>query len=291
MTSLRYRAFQARHAAGAAAIAVLVITATISPAAAELLEEIKAEGTFTVGTEARFPPFEYVENGEIVGYSQDVMDLIMAHPDMEGVTLERLDLPWQGILPGLEAGRFDYVVTSVTVTPERYEAYHLSTPIADATMAVLTRADDTEITTPQDIAGRNVGSQTGSAQLQALQTLAAELEAAGTPVAGIRDYVDFNEAYADLAAGRIDAVVNSLPNLLEAASERPDVFAVVEDTFGPPTFFAWAARKDDDSASLAAFMDERLVELIESGQLAEVQEQWFGRDMGLPTALPKPAAE
>ncbi|MGO8646559.1 transporter substrate-binding domain-containing protein, partial [Rhizobium ruizarguesonis] len=55
---------------------------------------------------------------------------------LPGVELKRLDLPWQGILPGLAASRFDYVVTSVTVTPERMKAYHLSAPIADATMAV-----------------------------------------------------------------------------------------------------------------------------------------------------------
>jgi polar amino acid transport system substrate-binding protein len=276
---------------GAVAALMSGLLASTAPAAADVLADIKAEGAFTVGTEARFPPFEFVENGEIVGYSQDVIELIMAHPDMEGVTLERLDLPWQGILPGLEAGRFDYVVTSVTATPERYEAYHLSVPIADATMSVLKRADDDSIVTPQDVAGKNVGSQTGSAQLQALQALATELEEAGTPVAGIRDYVDFNEAYADLAAGRIDAVVNSLPNLLEAAAQRPDVFAVVDDTFGPPTYFAWAARKDEDSAALAAFMDERLAELIENGEMARLQEEWFGRDMGLPTELPAPEAQ
>jgi polar amino acid transport system substrate-binding protein len=258
-------------------------------ASADLLSDIQAKGVFTVGTEARFPPFEFVENGEIVGYSSDIMELIMAHPDMEGVTLDQLDLPWQGILPGLQASRFDYVVTSVTATAERYEAYHLSVPIADATMALLKKAGNDAIMTPEDIAGKRVGSQTGSAQLQALQNLAAELSAAGSPVGNIRDYVDFNEAYADLAAGRLDAVVNSLPNLLEAARERPDMFEVVADTFGPPTYFAWAARKDENSATLAAFMDERLVELNESGDLGRLQEKWFGRDMQLPTQMPNPA--
>lgn len=257
-----------------------------SPASADLLSDIKSKGVFTAGTEARYAPFEFIENGEIVGYSADIMEVIMAHPEMAGVTLERLDLPWQGILPGLAAERFDYVITAVTATPERVETYRLSVPIADATMALLRRADDTEIATPADIAGKVVGSQTGSAQLEELQALAAELEAAGTPVGGIRDYVDYTEAYADLANGRIEAVANSLPNLLEAARQRPDVFAVVEETFGPPKLFTWVARKDADSESLAAFMDARLVEMIEDGTLGELQEKWFGRDMNVPTSLP-----
>jgi polar amino acid transport system substrate-binding protein len=271
--------------------AVLTLTfavADVAPAQADLLEEIKQRGTFVVGTEARFPPFEFVEGGEIVGYSSDMMDHIME--ELPGVTLEQLDLPWQGILPGLAAKRFDYVITSVTVTKERYDAYHLSLPIADATMAVIKRKGDDSIRSAQNIAGKVVGSQAGSAQLQALEGLAAELEAAGTPVSDIRTYVDFGEAYADLAAGRLAAVVNSLPNQLEAARQRPDVFEVVLSTFGPKKYFSWAGRKDAESASLNAFMDEQIRQLNQSGVLGELQRKWFGDVMELPSdELPEPA--
>jgi len=257
-------------------------------ASAGLLDEVKAKGVLTVGTEARFPPFEFVENGEIVGYSADIMREVMAA--LPGVRFERLDLPWQGILPGLAAGRFDYVVTSVTATRERAAAYHLSVPVADATMAILKRKGDAEIAKPEDVAGKPVGSQAGSAQLAALQTLAGELEKAGTPVSNVTTYVDFSEAYADLAAGRIRAVVNSLPNLLEAARQRPDVFEVVQPTFGPKTYFTWAGRNDAESADLNALVDAELVKLNQSGKLRELQEKWFGAPMDLPNALPEPAS-
>jgi polar amino acid transport system substrate-binding protein len=271
-----------------AMLALTIAFADAMPARADLLEEIKQRGTFVIGTEARFPPFEFVEAGKIVGYSTDMMAHIMEA--LPGVTLEQLDLPWQGILPGLAAGRFDYVITSVTVTKERYDAYHLSLPIADATMAIIKRKGDDSIDSAQDIAGKVVGSQAGSAQLQALEGLAAELEAAGTPVSDIRTYVDFGEAYADLAAGRLAAVVNSLPNQLEAARQRPDVFEVVLPTFGPKKYFSWAGRKDAESGSLNAFMDEQIRRLNESGVLAELQRKWFGDVMELPAdELPEPA--
>lgn len=270
------------------AASALALTLAAGPvAAADLLASVEAKGTLTVGTEARFPPFEFVENGKIVGYSADVMAEVMKA--LPGVRLERLDLPWQGILPGLAAGRFDYVVTSVTATKERFDTYHLSAPIADATMAVLKRKGDTEISKPEDVAGKPVGSQAGSAQLKALETLAAELKAKGTPVSGISTYTDFGEAYADLAAGRIRAVVNSLPNLLEAARRRPDVFEVVTPTFGPKTYFAWAGRKSADDAALNALIDAELVKLNTSGKLAELQKKWFGAPMDLPTTLPVPS--
>ena len=256
-------------------------------ASADLLDEIKERGEFIVGTEARFPPFEFVEDGEIVGYSTDIMEHVMKA--LPGVTLTRLDLPWQGILPGLAAAKFDYVVTSVTVTKERYEKYALSLPIADATMALVKRKGDDSIMAPEDIAGHRVGSQAGSAQLQALEAFAEGLASAGEGVEEIKTYVDFNEAFADLAAGRISAVCNSLPNLLELVRARPDTFEMVLPTFGPKKYFSWAGRKDAESASLAAFMDEQLAMLNESGVLTALQEKWFGGPMDLPSdALPVP---
>ncbi|MGO6742425.1 transporter substrate-binding domain-containing protein [Rhizobium ruizarguesonis] len=251
--------------------------------AAELLEKIKTDKVFTVATEARFAPFEFVEDSKIVGYSADIMAEIMKA--LPGVELKRLDLPWQGILPGLAASRFDYVVTSVTVTPERMKAYHLSAPIADATMAVLKRKGDTDIAKPEDIAGKPVGSQAGSAQLAALEKFAGELKAVGKGDATISTYTDFSEAYADLGTGRIKAVINSLPNLLEAARQRPDVFEVVLPTFGAKTYFSWAGRNDAQSASLNALMDAELVKLNTSGKLGELQKKWFGATMELPEKL------
>ena len=264
--------------------AAFAVSLGASAHAADLLEKIKADKVFTVATEARFAPFEFVEDGKIVGYSADIMQEVMKA--LPGVELKRLDLPWQGILPGLAASRFDYVVTSVTVTPERMKAYKLSAPVADATMAILKRKGDAEISKPEDIAGKPVGSQAGSAQLKALETFSAKLKAAGKDATTVSSYTDFSEAYADLGAGRLRAVVNSLPNLLEAARQRPDAFEVVLPTFGPKTYFSWAGRNDTDSATLNAFMDSELAKLNASGKLAEFQKKWFGAQMELPAALP-----
>ena len=269
-----------------AAVTAMSLGFSSGSANADLLAEIKKRGELIVGTEARFPPFEFVEDGEIVGYSTDIMAHVMQA--LPGVKLTRLDLPWQGILPGLAAAKFDYVVTSVTVTKERYEKYALSLPIADATMALVKRKGDDSIMAPEDIAGHVVGSQAGSAQFQALEAFAKGL--LGEGVKEIKTYVDFNEAFADLAAGRISAVCNSLPNLLELVRTRPDTFELVLPTFGAKKYFSWAGRKDADSVTLVAFIDEQLARLNELGVLTELQEKWFGGPMELPSdKLPVPA--
>lgn len=269
------------------AASLSIVTASVATAA-DLLERIKERGEIVIASEARYPPFEYVENGKIVGYGVDLFEEVMkALPD---VTVTRLDLPFQGLLPGLQTKKFDAIITSVTVNKQRYDAYRLSLPIADASFAFVKRTGDTSLNKPEDLSDKAVGTQAGSAQLKATEAFSKQLEASGlAPIASIQTYVDFNEAYADLAAGRTDAVVNSLPNLLYLQKQRGDVFESVQSTFGAPTYFSWAFRKDDDSKSLADLVDDQFRKLADDGTMAKLQEKWFGFTMKLPTdALPVP---
>ena len=147
---------------------------------------------------------------------------------------------------------FDYVVTSVTVRRRNVSAsYRFSLPVADATMALMKRKGDGSIMKPQDVCGKAVGAEAGSAMLQAAQTLSSSLVAEGKAPAAIKSYTDFSEAYADLGAGRTQAVVNSLPALLEAARQRPEAFEVVIPTFGSKKCFAWVGGKDAAKAQIA----------------------------------------
>ena len=100
---------------------------TTLPVHADLLDQIKQRGEIVIATEARLPPFEFVENGKIVGYDADLMAAVMLK--LPGVKINQLDLPWQGILAGLDAKKFDYVITAVTATKERVQRYAMSLPL------------------------------------------------------------------------------------------------------------------------------------------------------------------
>ncbi|GMB82469.1 transporter substrate-binding domain-containing protein [Shinella zoogloeoides] len=269
-------------------VASLSLVTTGVASAADLLDRIKEKGEIVIASEARYPPFEYVENGKIVGYGVDLFDEVMKA--LPGVKVNRLDLPFQGLLPGLQTDKFDAIITSVTVNKQRYDTYRLSLPLADASFAYVKRKGDAALNTPEDLSGKNVGTQAGSAQLKGTEAFSEHLKASGKdPIASIQTYVDFNEAYADLAAGRTDAVVNSLPNLLYLETQRGDVFETVKTTFGAPTYFSWAYRKDDDSKSLADLIDDQFRKLAADGTMAKLQQKWFGFTMDLPTdALPVP---
>ena len=215
--------------------------ATRAALADDTLAEIKKRGVLATATEMQFPPFDISDNGTYKGLDRDLIDAVGKEM---GVKVSYLDLPWTSVLPGLDAKKFDLCIAPVTITKERMKRYAFTVPIANATAALMKRADDKSIMKPEDIAGKTVGGQKGTSQLAQLKAFAAKLP---KPVE-VKEYIDNNQSYADLAAGRIDASVNSLPNLAYVAQKRPDTFAVVAPPFGEPTYFSWVGRLDDKSA-------------------------------------------
>jgi polar amino acid transport system substrate-binding protein len=264
--------------AGAAASSALF--GATRAAFADTLEEIKKRGVLSTATEMQFPPFDISDNGTYKGLNRDLVDAVGKEM---GLKVTYLDLPWTSVLPGLEAKKFDLCIAPVTITKERMKHYAFTVPIADATAALMKRADDKSITKPEDIAGKTVGGQKGTSQVAQLKAFAAKLP---KPVE-VKEYVDNNQASADLAAGRIDATVNSLPNLAYAAHQRSDTFAVVTPPFGQPTYFSWVGRLDDKS--LIDAINEAILKVTADGTMAKIQKTWFGQTMDLPKTVPEPS--
>jgi polar amino acid transport system substrate-binding protein len=248
--------------------------------AEDVLAKVKAAGELVVGTEEQFAPFDFQDNGEHKGVNVDVFDEIGKEL---GIKIKWIDLPWESVLPGLEAGKYDMVGGPATITKARMERYRFTLPIADASVALLKRADDSSIGKPEDVAGKVVGGGKASAQLEQLQKFVATLPGKTE----VREYVDNNQAYADLAAGRIVAVGNSLPNIAYVASQRSDTFAVVMPPFGAKTYFGFIGRKDADSKALMDAIDAALVKMIKDGRLAAIEKKWFGVEMELPSTMPE----
>lgn len=261
---------------------VLLFCLAVVPAHADdQLARIRKSGELVVGTEMQFAPFDFLENGQQTGFNKDLFGEIGKEL---GVRVRFVDLPWASVLPGLEARKFDMVGGPLTATKARMERYAYTQPVADATVGLVKRRDDVRILKPLDITGKIVGACKGSAELEQLKAYAATFSR--PPV--IREYIDNNQAYADLAAGRIDAVANSITNIEYLAKQRPDTFSVVRPPFGVPEFFAYCTRKDKDSRSLVEALDGALARIRMDGRLAGIQRKWIGVASNVPDTLPVP---
>src|SRR5271163_4999317 len=145
--------------------------------AADTLAKVKAAGVMKVGTETEFAPFDYIDAGQHVGLNVDLFDELGKEL---GVKIEWVTLPWDGVLPGLEAGKFDIVAGPATITKARMEHYRFTPPLAEATIALMKRKGDTSVMKPEDIAGKIVGAGKATSQLAQLKafgdTLPAKVE-------------------------------------------------------------------------------------------------------------------
>lgn len=244
--------------------------------AADQLARVKQAGELVVGTEMQFAPFDFVKDGKQEGFNKDFFARVS---QALGVKVRFIDLPWVSVLPGLDAKKFDLVGGPLNVTKARMERYAFTLPVADGTVALLKRAKDKDFTKPADLAGKVVGGGRGSAQLEQVRQYAESLN----PPAKVKEYVDNNQAAADLAAGRIDAVGNSITNLAYVAKERPDMFAVVQPPFGKKVYFAYMGHKGEDSASLIQAINDVLLSMHKDGSLTALQTKWFGMAFDAPT--------
>ncbi|KFE53446.1 transporter substrate-binding domain-containing protein [Pseudomonas syringae] len=244
---------------------------------ADQLADVKKAGELVVGTELQFAPFDFTENGKQKGLNAELFEQLGKEL---GVKIKFIDLPWPSVLPGLEAKKFDMVAGPIIETKARQERYHFVLPIAEATVALMVGAKDDSIKKPEDISGKTVGAGKGSAQLEELKAFAATLPEKVT----IREYVDNNQAYADLAAKRIVAVANSLPNISYVAAERSNLYKVILPPFGKKSYFAYLGRKDAESQSLIAALDAAILKMHADGRLAALQKKWLGAEMDVPKA-------
>jgi polar amino acid transport system substrate-binding protein len=265
--------------AGAASV---VGMASIRSARADTLEEVKKRGTLMVGTEAAYVPYEFFKDGKIIGYDPDIADLMV--PKI-GTKAQFIDTAWSGIIPALYAGKFDCIISAMTITKERAEKVLFSMPYADASNVILLRADEASITTADDLSGKTVGVQLGSAAAGVIKVFEAKLKAEGKPgFADVKQYEHYPEAYQDLLNKRTDAVVNSKSGLMVVMRDAPGKFKVLPGVSDITAYFGMAFRKED--GALRDFVNIQLAAMKQDGTLAKLQEKWFGGTMDTPNTVP-----
>lgn len=233
----------------------------------DLLAQIQEKGEITIAMEGTWAPWTYHdESDELVGYDVEVSKLIAEKLGVEPVFVEG---EWDGLLAGLDSGRYDMMVNGVDITEERSEKYDFSIPYAYNHTAIIVSGDNDEITSFEDLNGKNTANTISS-------TYAELAESYGANVTGVDD---LNQTFELLLSGRIDATLNAEVTYYDYMKAHPDtnikIAALTEDA----THVAIPFRKGEETESLRAAVDEAITELSESGQLSELSEKYFGVDI------------
>ena len=232
----------------------------------DVLAQIKERGKLVIAMEGEWQPWTYHdESGALTGFDVEVGALIA---EGLGVEPEYKETAWDGILAGVDSGRFDIACNGVGYTEERAKSYNFSTPYVYTEMVLVVREDNEDIQSMDDLKGKKTANSPNS-------TYAMRAEAAGAEVT----YVDtLGETMSMLEDGRVEATLNAKDSVDSYLAEHPEAkIKVVQTVAGEPV--AVPMQKGESTETLKAEIDRILEEARQNGKLAELSEKYFGRDL------------
>jgi polar amino acid transport system substrate-binding protein len=221
--------------------------------------------TYTVGTSAGFPPFEFVENGEVIGFD---IDLIRAIGEIKGFDVEVKDISFDSLIAALKTGNLDIIAAGMTITPDREKVIDFSIPYYSANQAVIVKEGSGKNLTA--LFGNNdLGVQTGTT---GDLWVTDNLEATGILTGRVVHFDTFVLVISDLINGNLDAVVLDTP-VAERFSELKPVEVVAEIITGEQ--YGIAVREGD--SELLEMINEGIDELRASGKMDELIDKYFNQ--------------
>jgi len=239
--------------------------------AGDLLEQVRAKGELVIATEGTWAPWTYHdENDELVGFDIEVAQAVC---EKLGVKAQFVEGEWDGLLAGLETGRYDTMANGVDITPDRAEKYDFSVPYAYIRTALMVRRDDGSIQSFEDLKGKTTANTISS-------TYAALAEEYGAAVTGVDD---LNQTIELLLQGRIDATLNAEVTYQDYIAQHPDANIRVAAYTEEANHIAMPFRKVAETESLRAGVDKALEELRADGTLAALSQKYFGSDLSQGT--------
>lgn len=184
-----------------AILLVLLATAGLGACSHEDRSQISDSGVIRVGTDATFPPFEWHDTatGNVVGFDVDLARAVFGRL---GYTVEVIAVALNDLIPELNAGTYDVVLSAYTITADRNELALFSLPYYETGLAIVTAIDDSSLTGIADLVGKRVGVQRGSTGERLGQRIFR---------AEVFSYDSIGQAFRALEEGSVHAVLNDRP--------------------------------------------------------------------------------
>ena len=255
-----------------AVLLALVLVAVFSVSLAEntdRLSQIKERGYITIATEGDWAPYTYHdESNALVGYDVEIGQAIAEYL---GVEARFNEAPWDSILAGVEAGRFDIACNGVSYTPERAEKYNFSSPYLYTPSVLVVKDDNEQIKTVDDLKGKKTANTISSIYVGIAEEYGAE-------VAGVDTLADTIQ---QVIQGRVDATINAKVSIEDYLKEHPDSpIKIVQYLDGDINVFP--VQKNESTDTLLAAVNEALQAMRDDGRLAELSMKYFDADLTNP---------
>lgn len=223
-----------------------------------------ASKVLRIGTEGAYAPFNYTNaDGSLGGFDVELAQALCA--DMQ-VTCEIIAQDWDGIIPGLKAGKYDAIVAAMSITPERAEQVSFTDPYFSNTLVFLAKKDSSfDPDNSNDIDDNLIAAQRSTISSQWLEST--------YPKAKMKLYDTLSNAFLDLGSGRVDAMISDkVPALQWLNSTSGDDYVLKGNEIDIDDNFAIAVRSGDE---LQGKFNQALASIKSNGTYDELNHRYF----------------
>lgn len=213
--------------------------------------------TLTMATNAEFPPFEYIENGKVVGADVEIAEAIA---EKLGKKLEVTNIDFDAALTGAATGKYDMAVAGITANDERKQNMNFSIDYYTASQAIIVKSDSA-IASSKDLEGKTISCQEGTTGEQYLLDNNYAIQSFKTGA----------EAVTALTSGKVQAVVIDDAVARALSAEQNGATKVLDEALTKEAY-AIALQKGNDE--LTAEINSALEALKADGTLAKIFEKY-----------------
>ena len=236
-------------------------------ASADRLAQIQEKGELVIALEGNWAPWSFHDDSDaLVGYDVEVGKAIA---EKLGVKATFVEGEWDGLLAGVEAGRYDMVINGVDVTPSRQETYDFSEPYAYIRTALVVKEDNDSIQSFGDLEGKTTANSIGSTYMELAEQYGATCSGVDT----------LDETIQMVLQGRADATLNADVSFYDYLSQHPDAAIKIVAEADDANDVAIPMQKGEASASLRKAVNKAIEELRADGTLSTLSNKYFGADI------------
>ena len=226
-----------------------------------------------IGTEGAYPPFNATNAaGELEGFDIDIANALCEEMQVQ---CEFVTQDWDGIIPALQAGNYDAIIASMSITDERKEQVDFTEKYYNTPPALVV-PKDSELTeaTPEALAGKTIGAQGSTTHSNYAEAKFGDSE--------VRTYPTADEYKLDIQSGRVDAVIDDVVVLSEWLESEDGSCCKLLGTLTPDPVIngegaGIAIRKGEDE--LRQMFNDAIVAIRENGKYEEIQSKYFDFDV------------
>jgi polar amino acid transport system substrate-binding protein len=254
--------------------------------AAKVPPAVAADGTLVIGTDASYAPNEFTapDGQTIIGLD---VDLGTAIAQKLGLTARFVNGSFDGLVPGLVAGRYELLMSSFTINKGRLQEVHMVSYFSAGTsLAVLTGNPDK--LSVDKLCGRTVAVQKGTVQVDDLTARSATCTQAGQPAITMRQFQNQTDVTLALIAKRADAMLADSPVVGYAVQQTHGQLEVVGQPYATAPYGVVVPK---NSGEYPQAVLEALQALIDDGTYQRILQKWGAQSGAIPKSELDPAGE